>query len=211
MMANATPPVLAIDSRFGPLAQLSERLSGLDVSRVLVNLVDLAEPSVLPFLADQFHVMGHHGWAAATNDESRRELIKSAIELHRYKGTPWAVKQALSNLGLEQLTLIERPAGAHWAEFDIDITVTTRPVTAEIYPQMTALIDTYKPARSHLRRLVVSLGTQNAMQTAAVTFGGDTISIQPYQTSLITSSPAARMAGIRQHDWGTITIYPRPS
>ena len=72
MMANATPPVLAVDSRFGPLAQLSERLTGLDVSRVLVNLVDLVEPAVLPFLADQFHVMGHHGWAAATTDESRR-------------------------------------------------------------------------------------------------------------------------------------------
>lgn len=106
-MADAMPAVLALDPRFAPLAQLSERLARLDLSRLLVNLVDLAEPSALPFLGEQFHIMGWEGWDFAGDDAARRALIKSAIELHRYKGTPWAVKQALAKIGYPDSTLVE--------------------------------------------------------------------------------------------------------
>ena len=147
--------------------------------------------------------------APAAPAAARRVLIKSAIELHRYKGTPWAIKQALTKLGLERFSLVEHPEDAHWAEFDVDITVVNRPLTEAIYPQITQLIDTYKPARSHLRRLIVSVASRGAFNAACVAFAGDIVTVQPYQLTDITAPSMQPKAGIGRHDWGTTTIYPR--
>ncbi len=38
---------------------------------------------------------------------AQRELLKSAIPLHRVRGTPWAVKQALKSLGWMEVSLLE--------------------------------------------------------------------------------------------------------
>ena len=208
-MADAVPSVLALDPRFGPLAQLSERLAGLDLSRILVYLVDLAEPSALPYLGEQFHIMGWEGWDFTAGDEARRALIKSAIELHRYKGTPWAIKQALLKIGIEHLTLIEHPPGAHWAEFDVDISVVDHALSEAIYPQITQMIDAYKPARSHLRRLIVSVASRGVFNAACVTFAGDIVTVLPYQLTDITAPSMRTSAGIGSQDWGTTTIFPR--
>ena len=35
----------------------------------------------------------------ALTEAAQRELLKSAIALHRFRGTPWAIKQALASLG----------------------------------------------------------------------------------------------------------------
>lgn len=107
-MADAVAPILAQDPVFGPLAQLTERMAGLDTTRLLVYLVDLVEADALPFLGEQFHVMGGEGWDVADDDAARRALIKSAIELHRYKGTPWAVKRVLGQLGIDVELLDQR-------------------------------------------------------------------------------------------------------
>ena len=209
-MADALPlpPVLAGDERFQTLGKLAARISDIDRSPVLVYLVDQVNASALPHLAEQLHLLGE-GWQFARDDDERRKLLKRAIELHRYKGTPWAIKQALKKLGLERFTLIEHPEAAHWAEFDVDITVVDRPLTEAIYPQITQLIDTYKPARSHLRRLVVSVASRGAFNAACVTFAGDIVTVQPYQLTDITAPSMQPKAGIGRHDWGTTTIYPR--
>ena len=208
-MADAVPPILAQDPTFGPLAQLTERLTGLDMTRLLIYLVDLVEDDALPYLGEQFHIMGGEGWDFAADDAARRALIKSAIELHRYKGTPWAIKQALTKLGLERFTLVEHPEAAHWAEFDVDITVVDRPLTEAIYPQITQLIDTYKPVRSHLRRIVVSIGSQCAMNVGCVTVSGDIVTMMPYQVSSIAAMPPSIKFGIGLYSFEPITIYPR--
>lgn len=111
-MADAVTPVLAQDPTFSTLARLSERLMTLDIRRLLIYLVDLVEEDALPCLGEQFHIMGDEGWNFAADDAARRALIKAAIELHRYKGTPWAVRQALDVLGFE-VELIDQQAQRH--------------------------------------------------------------------------------------------------
>lgn len=100
-MADIVPSVLSKDARFSALAALSERLQQLDLSVLLHHLVDIAPAPALPFLADQFHIMGHEGWSVALDDATQRQLIKSAIELHRHKGTAWAMRKALAAVGLD--------------------------------------------------------------------------------------------------------------
>ena len=94
------PDVIALDPRFGPLSALVTRLSDLPVEKLLVYLVDAVDAQLLPELGRQFHLTGLEGWRLANTDEARRRLIKRSIALHRKKGTPWAVREALKPVGV---------------------------------------------------------------------------------------------------------------
>jgi P2-related tail formation protein len=43
----------------------------------------------------------------AITDAAERALLKNAIPLHRFRGTPWSIKNALVSLGWTQVTLLE--------------------------------------------------------------------------------------------------------
>ncbi|XLM22748.1 phage tail protein I, partial [Chromobacterium piscinae] len=45
-------------------------------------------------------MQGDEGWLLAADDEQRRQLIKRAIEWHRYKGTRWALEEIFRVLGI---------------------------------------------------------------------------------------------------------------
>ncbi|WP_254592988.1 phage tail protein, partial [Pectobacterium polaris] len=83
------PPPLAADARFRSLAELADRFDDIDLNALLVYLIDIADSSALPWLAEQFSLFGD-GWELAESDDSKRALIKAAIDLHRNKGTPWS-------------------------------------------------------------------------------------------------------------------------
>ena len=109
MADQQLPPALVGDERFGWLNELlNENMQRLDLNPMLVYLVDLVPPSLLPILAEQFSMLEEATWPVARSDDDRRALIKTAIMLHRYKGTPWAVKQALATIGYPVLELIEQ-------------------------------------------------------------------------------------------------------
>lgn len=169
-MVKSTPNVLANDSRFGALSRLSERLNTLDMSALLVYLVDSAKPQALPYLAEQFHVMGLEGWSAAETDEAQRSLIKSAIELHRHKGTPWAMKQVLRNVGYADAVIEEGlpplrydgatsynaeekySNGSRWAVFRLLVDIgESKGVGGEELSRLLGMIESVKPARAVLR------------------------------------------------------------
>lgn len=60
--------------------------------------IDELSGKILDALAWQFHI---EGWELAETDEEKRELIKQAIELHRHKGTRWAVKKAFEVVDIQ--------------------------------------------------------------------------------------------------------------
>ena len=107
-------PSLQGDSRMENLARLIARLSALPVSVPIVNLFDRVDASALASLAGQFHVMGDEGWNLAGTESARRALLKRAIELHRHKGTPWAVRTALETALPTEATIKE------WFAYDGD-------------------------------------------------------------------------------------------
>jgi P2-related tail formation protein len=89
---------------------------------------------------------------------AERLLLLSAIPLHRFLGTPWAIKQALASLGWTQVTLLEGqlkwggdayPADQGWAVFRVMIDLVNGqsvPVGAAI--TAAAAINFYKPERA---------------------------------------------------------------
>ena len=160
---------------------------------------------LLPWLAWSVAV---DEWNPTWSEANKRTAIAEAFALHRRRGTPWAIKRALSRV-VDSAKLIERPEGAHWAEFDVDIAVTDRPLTEDLYPQITKLIDAYKPTRSHLRRLVISVASRGTVYAGCVTLGGDQVTVQPHQVTDITAPALRAYAGIGQYDCAITSIYPR--
>lgn len=153
------PPAIAGDPRFAALAQLAQdELDGIDlrVPELRTTAIDaVTDPGVLAHLAWQWHVMGIEGWDFAPDVTARRALVAAAIELHRYKGTPWAVRTALSRtLELPDAALEEaddfRRADGHWAEYQID---PGRVLARSEASAAVAVATAWAPARSRLVRL----------------------------------------------------------
>lgn len=161
------PPSVNIDRRMLLLEKLfAERLQALDLSVLLVNLVDHVENSALIWLAKQFSLFGD-GWELATSEQAQREIIKTAIDIHRHKGTPWAIKQALQVLGFGDAVLIEHSGYAwhdgtirhnrqaiyrstHWWEYDLKL---SRPITREQGANIRLALIEIAPARAVLKRI----------------------------------------------------------
>ncbi|WP_405119232.1 phage tail protein [Pseudomonas leptonychotis] len=111
-MAEQLPPALAGDERFAQLCELlAETYADLDIGAIAVYLVDHVKASLLPTLAEQFSLLDEAAWLLAESEYTRRNLIKNAVTLHRYKGTPWAIREVIRLLGFGEVTLQEGLAG----------------------------------------------------------------------------------------------------
>ena len=123
-----------------------QMLSDYDLGKLLVYVIDDLDASALPFLAEQFDVLGWKGWRLAKTESDQRELLKRAIELHRYKGTEWAIIEALKSIGFDNAVLKSGVAAGydHWAKFGIDITNLTVVLTADSFSDIIAMVNEYK-------------------------------------------------------------------
>ena len=97
------PPALAVDLSMRALEVLIARLVELDLAPTLVYDFEHVTESALPHLGEQFHVMGAEGWRLATTPEQRRALLARAVALHRHKGTPWSIREALKSVGRDDM------------------------------------------------------------------------------------------------------------
>ena len=171
-MDDLLQPSLQGDARMEALARLIARLSGLPTATPIVNLFDLVDASALASLGEQFHVMGVEGWNLAATEEARRTLLKKAIELHRHKGTPWAVEEALRATGFTGAEVREGRgacrhdgeiahngsssyySGNRWALFDIEIDLgDSAGMDAASRARVRETVNAWKNARSHLRAM----------------------------------------------------------
>lgn len=164
------PDVIALDARFGPLSALVTRLQDLPVEKLLVYLVDAVDAQLLPELGRQFHVTGIEGWHLANTDEARRALVKRSIALHRKKGTPWALKEALKTSGIDASVTEwwqQAPAGA---PFTFTVDVAAGQVAArdpDAFDAVQRHVDEWKPASRHASYRIVGSAMAGAIVAAA--------------------------------------------
>ncbi|WP_414165200.1 phage tail protein I [Superficieibacter sp. BNK-5] len=175
------PPPLASDERFSILANIAaERFAQLDLTALLVYLVDLVDASALPSLAEQFHVQGLEGWLFASDEQEKRELIKQAIELHKYKGTPWAVRRVLEILSLPGTIAEWFEYGGKAYFFKIEIELIDRGLNESEFNALVALIHEYKNVRSKLEAVIIWLINQSQLPIiGCATQGGEVITVLP--------------------------------
>lgn len=162
------PHIEAFDLTF------ANRLSLLNIENIITNLVDTVPENVLPWLAKQFDVEGYRGWKLTENTQQRRDLIKQSIELHKYKGTIYGMKQAIKSVGFADVEILEGVLGAillcngvaicngeftcgegdgttQWACFNVIFDLgLLKGITADSTGNLRAIVNEYKNQRSRL-------------------------------------------------------------
>lgn len=202
------PPPLANDLRSQAFAQIAGRLSDIDLAPVLIYLIDDVDASALPQLADQFRVLGE-GWDFTRNDDERRALIKRAIEIKRYRGTPWAVEQVLQVLNLPGELQEWFNYGGKAYHFKVRIDVDGRGIDEQTYGALVKLIGLYKNVRSMLESLsIISSVSTDVPKIACVILSGEVTTIFPKIPDEFVSGQQMRIA-VGMQFVETTTIYPR--
>lgn len=151
-------------------AVAAARMSEIEIDSLLVYIIDTVAASALPILAKQFDVEGFRGYGLATTDEQRREIIKKAIELKRYMGTVWAIKQAMLAVGYTNAVLIEGidtgDPDTDWARFKIETEIgDTIGVEGTSQSDLAKLVREYKPARSFLEGISYRIAISDTLDT----------------------------------------------
>lgn len=148
-MSELLVPPLAVDDRSRAIDALAARMTGLDLTPILVYLIDLVPADALPILAEQFNVVGPL-WAYLPDEAAKRRAIKESVAWHRAKGTPWSVETALSWAG--HVAKVEDTTGSanRWAEYQLELGA---PVAGDALQAVLELARFAAPARSHLVRL----------------------------------------------------------
>ncbi len=121
--------------------------------------------ALLPWLA---YALSVDEWNEAWPEGLKRNVIAASIEIHRRKGTVWAVRRAIDAAGFGDAVLVEsfgvqnydggfdhdgdhdHAAADHWAEYRL---ILTRPVTIEQADTVRRIAGAVAPARCHLKAL----------------------------------------------------------
>ncbi|WP_434171184.1 hypothetical protein AHYW_002606 [Providencia manganoxydans] len=160
----------------------------------------MTEPE-LPTLAGQFSLIDEPVWGQAEDDETKRELLQGALELHRYKGTPWAIREVMRVLGYGEIELLEGIGNLHydgtgehdgvytygqenaWAIYDI---IMGPRLNAAEERALRATLRLIAPARCHLDQIL-------SLYRASMQL---TVQTQPFQAT-------ATVSGKIIHNWST--------
>ena len=133
MAETLIQPSLAQDPNVVELAALAERITYLDVSPVITHDIDRVPASVLPHLADQFHIRHTVAWRRGQTDAERRGLVKAAIARHRVKGTLAGFRLAAQDAGAQLVEAIVPPAKTFAG---VALTIEERNAFVARYPQL---------------------------------------------------------------------------
>lgn len=149
----------------------------LDMSELMMYLVDAVNQKALPYLADQFDIMNTHAWAVAVatniyagDDADMRSLIKAAIKTISKNGTVGAVKRAIAFLGFDPNKLVQR-CGTNpdygWAQFKLSYHSTDTIIINDAALMLTLqeLIIEAKNERSQYLGLEYNMANINDMMT----------------------------------------------
>lgn len=163
-----------------------ERFAGLDLNCLLVTIIDNVPSDALPHLAEQYHVTGNEGWLQCRNDDEKRDLIKRAIEVHRYKGTKYALTKIFDMFGLQGRINEWFETGSEPFTFSVDLDFISKGFDFDLISKLEDLINEYKNVRSHLSNLKISMSNNaNNYKYKMASITGECTTIYPYQKSLI--------------------------
>lgn len=140
--------------------------------------IDECDVRILPLLAKAFHIEGLEGWLFASSDKEKRNLLKEALLIHRYKGTKAALKRVLRVINVTG-TIEE------WFEnrgrpmyFKVLLEVFDKPLTLETETRLIQLINEFKNVRSKLEVIEIYLTQKANMYTYSHLVSGITTEVK---------------------------------
>lgn len=199
-MSNLTP---INDFNFKVFDEIcEERFAGLDLNCLLVTIIDNVPSDALPHLAEQYHVTGNEGWLQCRNDDEKRDLIKRAIEVHRYKGTKYALTKIFDMFGIEGKIQEWFETGDEPFTFSVDLDFVSKGLDYVLIAKLEDLINEYKNVRSHLSSMKISMTSKvKSCKAKLATICGETSCVFPKPAFLIWNE-----FNWDQRNWGKVLV-----
>ncbi len=150
---------------------MAERTQGIEAPIGTLWHVDTCPVELLPWLAWAFSVeVWEHDWS----EEIKRDVIRSAIAVHRLKGTRQSVEIALGALGfrIDLVEAWEEGGDPHTFRLDAygdDVFAAGFQIDAKLLDTVTRLIENVKPVRSHFTLRIGESFEDDAYLRAGVT------------------------------------------
>lgn len=202
--AALLPPNASASER--ALSQASARLANpAPMCRTLWN-PDTCPPTHLPWLAWALSV---DEWDSGWTEAQKRGAIRASYNVHRYKGTVGAMRDALGAIGYS-ITLMEwhqeSPPAAPYT-FGLTADLGGQPIEATLWNGIEAVALAAKNTRSHLRYIRLRAGVQGAFYVGGTMLAGETVRVDPYTlTQLDTAGTGYIGCALMEHD--ITTVYP---
>ncbi|OCQ54498.1 Phage tail protein P2_I [Photorhabdus australis subsp. thailandensis] len=188
-------------------AKACSQLQNIEVRRLrkLWN-PDTCPSEFLPYLAWAWSV---DRWDEYWPVNTKRDVIKNSMFLHKHKGTIGAVRRVVEPLGY--LIQIKE-----WWEnnetpgtFRLAIGVQENGITEETFLELERLISDAKPVSRHLIGLSINLDVKGEFYCAATSYTGDDLTVYQYLPDVITTSDNAPLgAAIHLIDTDTLRVSP---
>lgn len=166
---NATPAEIALE-------ETTARLSAVPVPPRDMWDPDTCPENLLPWLAWAFNL---DGWGADWTTAQKRESIKQAVTVHRYKGTIGAVREALAALGFNASVREWFNVTPNDAPYTFDLLLGVDQVGIGELEQnkiLNVVLGT-KNLRSHLDEVLLEVNTKAHLVMAGVTKMGNEITL----------------------------------
>ena len=154
-----------------------ERFKKLDLDVLLVTIIDNLPSDALPHLAEQYHITGNEGWLQALSETEKRNLIKSSIKMHRYKGTKYAIEEIFKTLNIVGNVEEWFNYGGKPYYFKVILQIFNRSINEETEEKLRALINEYKNERSWLEQIEFFLSSLGKEYLYSATIQKETITV----------------------------------
>lgn len=187
--------------------QLKAAADNIVLTIILARLDEQPE-TVVDFLAWQFHV---DAYDRAETLAQKRNMVRRSIEMHRYKGTPWAVETALDALDYPAEVVEWFDYGGSAFYFKVLVDVSERGLDTNTWDEAEAIALAWKNLRSWLDGVQVWLSQSNKTPSVLIApLSGEIITVYPWQeTEVSESSPSYVAAGFGLLA-EIVTVYPDP-
>jgi phage tail P2-like protein len=146
--------------------------------------LDELDNQTLDDLAWQWNLNHHEGYSLLTSMEEKRDLIRNAIKLKKYKGTRWSLERIGEILNMpitivEWWENVENGMELEPYEFDMFVDSGIRGVTDKFYSDVYNLLNSLKNVRSHLRSIRAFISSHGDFYVGAITYQTALIHIYP--------------------------------
>lgn len=136
-----------------------------------------ADEKYLPYLAHSHQV---DFWSMDLTLDEKREIIDFSINLHRKKGTLFAVKEVLKRLNIDvKFYEWDKYEGLPY-HFKIDVDFLNRPVEEKDLLLIEEFVEIYKNTKSILELININIKTNLKEKYAMATITGEEIEVLPY-------------------------------
>lgn len=162
-----------------------------------------ADEKYLPYLAHSHQV---DFWSNELTLDEKRAIIDFSINLHRKKGTLFAVKEVLKRLSIEVKFYEWQEYEGLPYHFKIDVDFLNRPIEDKDLKLIEEFVEIYKNTKSILELIRIRLKTNLKHRYASATMQGESIKVYPYQPRALKTNTKNRFASaVKQRE--LITIF----